>query len=112
MKFIISRTSNWSDEESPCCEAVREPHVRIDERTVDNPDKLNQGPEYWYKLGQNHRVENGHIKRDFPYEAWSIEISSLEELLEFTKRYGRVIINEYCGNPTLNEIEIYDGYRE
>ena len=34
-----------------------------------------------------------------------VEINTLEELLQFIKRVGRVVIDE-------NEIEIYDDYRE
>jgi hypothetical protein len=34
-----------------------------------------------------------------------IEVSSLEELVNMTKEYGKIIINE-------NTLEIYDDYRE
>ena len=40
-----------------------------------------------------------------------IEINSLEELMEFQKDYGDVVItDELCGE--MKEIEIYDDYRE
>ena len=37
-----------------------------------------------------------------------IEINSLEELIEFVNKYGRIIIDEVGGY----EIRIYDGYNE
>ena len=73
MKFIVSRTSIWSDEESPCKEAKKE---TFDDNEID----------------------------------WIIEINSLDELIQFSEKYGELIITgNYKG---LKEIEIYDDYRE
>ncbi|MEN6296989.1 MAG: hypothetical protein ABFC92_03460 [Rectinema sp.] len=44
-------------------------------------------------------------------EAWVIEISSLEELLDFVNKYGDLIISTGATEPTF-KIEIYDDYRE
>lgn len=45
-------------------------------------------------------------------DKYFIEINSLEELMEFQKDYGKIIImdNRYGGE--MKEIEIYDDYRE
>jgi hypothetical protein len=112
MKFMVSRTSNWDLEEQPCEEAVKETYTSTDTRIVDDPSKLNYGSDEWYTKGTNHRVENGMIKRDFPdFEAWFIEIDSLDELLQFFRKYERLVIQEHYGSDFI-KIEIYDDYRE
>lgn len=40
-----------------------------------------------------------------------IEINSLEELMEFQKDYGDIVITDEFGGE-MKEIEIYDDYRE
>lgn len=40
-----------------------------------------------------------------------IEINSLEELMEFQKDYGDIVITDESGGE-MKEIEIYDDYRE
>lgn len=40
-----------------------------------------------------------------------IEINSLEELMEFQKDYGNIVITDELGGE-IKEIEIYDDYRE
>lgn len=113
MKFIIKRTSIW-DQESPCEEARRETYTRIDERIVDDPKKIHFGnvAQTWYKQGENHRVENGHIKRDFPGEReWFIEINNLDDLLKLKSKYGDLVLGEHCSSD-FPSIEIYDDYRE
>lgn len=114
MRFVVTRTSCFCDETSPCVGAFHIDGVSVDERTVDHPDKNKHiGSEHWYGTGVNHRVENGHIKRDFPTKAWAVDIVSIEEMMEFIKENGQVIIrgesNSFAGFPN---IEIYDDYRE
>jgi hypothetical protein len=111
---MISRTSIWSDEKQPCNEAYIDTYVRVDERTVDNPEKLNGigNKKDWYENGKNHRVENGHIKRDFDDKAYFIDINSLEELTDLYIKYGELIIGKSFWNPDIPSIEIYDSYRE
>jgi hypothetical protein len=113
MRFKVSRTSIWDDEEKPCEEAVWESYLRVDTRTVDSPEKLTfkNDREDWYKIGKNHRVENGNIKRDFNDEGWFIYIHSLEELNAFVKKYGRIVYVKGWAYDGM-EIEIYDSYRE
>lgn len=73
MKFLISRTSIWGDKK-PYKNACLDTFIRIDERTVDDPSKLNHksSRENWYDEGSNHRVENGHIKRGFVDEGLTV----------------------------------------
>lgn len=113
MKFIVKRTSIWQDDVQPCPESILEPTTRIDERTVDDPKKIPAGDmtEEWYATGKNHRVENGHIKRNFDDQRWFIEIKDLADLLLFQCKYGDLIIRDSYDND-YKTIEIYDGYRE
>lgn len=112
MKFKISRTSTYCNQ--PCIEAVKEKCISIDERTVNSPDKLNfkYDRENWFTEGTNHRIEDGHIKRDIEDEDWFIEVNTLEDLIEFQEKYGDIIIQKSWDNDTIKEIEIYDDYRE
>lgn len=111
MKFHVSRTSIWDDEKSPCEEAAVGRYLDVDERTVNDPKKLkiNKAEESWYNSGHNHRVENGHIKRDFIRDGWMLELNSLEDLIKFSEKYGDLVVSSESGSPT---IEIYDGFRE
>lgn len=111
MRFKVERTSR-SDEMSPCPEAKKLNYIRIDERFVDDPNIYGETKESWLSKGSNHRIENGHIKRDFRETGWFIEINLLEELVEFEDNYGPLVINKSWENPGILEIEIYDTYRE
>jgi len=115
MRFLVERTSEWNDESHPPCpEATLRDYIYIDERTKDDPAKIHvfeRNPQKWYAEGQNHRVEAGHIKRDFLKTAWFVDIESLEELLDFVARYGKLIVAEANFADELY-LEIYDAYRE
>jgi hypothetical protein len=113
VEFMVSRTSLWIDVK-PCEEAVKKSYTKIDERPVDSPANLKIGPDrvHWYTEGFNHRVEDGHIKRDFEAEAWFVEINSLEELIAFQNKYGDLVLQKSYDNPSILKIEIYDTYRE
>lgn len=120
MEFMVSRTSLCGSDEKPCEEAVKKPYIEIEERTVDDPVKIGiyggdakKANSDWYGYGSNHRVEDGHIKRDFPAEGWFITINSLEELMAFQEKYGNLVLQKSYNNPSsIPEIEIYDSYRE
>lgn len=115
MKFMVTRTSDWIGEKSPCPGARREGYVRIDERTANDPTKIpaNKGSDGgWYSEGRNHRVERGHIMRDFDDEGWFIEIPDLDALMAFYAKHGPLVMEQCYHNHTINQIEIYDGYRE
>jgi len=113
MKYMIERTSE-SSKKLPCEEAYVDTYMRIDERATNDPKKLNDmlDRNNWYKLGENHRVENGHIKRDFEFKGWFININSLDQLNQFVKTYGDIVIYQNYENPDILKIEIYDDYRE
>ncbi len=111
-RFIVSRTSVWDNETSPCEGAVKRPCVRVDRRTTDDPAKIPAHltkSAWWYAGGRNHRVENGQIARDFDDEAWFIDIQSIRD---FVAKHGRVVIGETWRCDDFLEIEIYDDYRE
>lgn len=106
----------WDDSVKPCKEAVKASFVRVDERTVDDPKKIRfrmkgQSENWWYEDGRNHRVEKGHIKRDFDDEAWFVDMD-WKDLPAFIKKYGAIVIQQHHSSPDFLEIEIYDGYRE
>lgn len=44
--------------------------------------------------------------------AWEIEISSIEDLRDFVKKYGDIVISESLFEDDRLEIEIYDQPRE
>lgn len=78
MKFIIYRTSNsYLNANSPCEEAVLVEHKLV------------------YKNNDHEQYKN----------IYEIEINSLEDLINLSKKYGEIIING-------NTLEIYDDYRE
>jgi len=113
MKFLVGRTSlAFHENNKPCEGAYYDSYIHIDERTVDDPAKI--GPtigrsEWWYSRGTNHRIEDGHIKRDVEDKRWFVDIDSLEDLLDFVSRNSRSIVLSTFDFP---EIEIYDDYRE
>ena len=64
--------------------------IWIDERVVDSPEKLppGAGGEDWYSYGQNHRVKNGYIRREFSESVWVIKFNSMIDFAEFVNKYG------------------------
>ncbi len=115
MKFVITRTSAFK--ESPCPEAFKSEYIYVDRRLVDDPAKIEWyggKTDWWYEEGVNHRVENDQICRDMGLRAeWVVEINSLKDLLDFKKKYGRLVIDEtYDHKIEIPKIEIYDYYRE
>jgi hypothetical protein len=43
---------------------------------------------------------------------WVVHIEDLDDLIDFVKRYGNIIISAESSYNTLPTIEIYDDYRE
>ena len=113
MKYKVSRTSDWSANK-PCEEAFEDSYIQIDERIVDSPEKLNvkSDRDEWYNNGTNHRMENGHIKRDFESRGWFVNIETLEDLNKFVDKYGNIVFQKSSDNSDIKEVEIYDDYRE
>lgn len=117
MIFKVTRTSLFDEKEEPCPQCRKEQVIDVDERTVDHPSKLlGDGVVDWFQRGENHRIENGHIRRDFDGVGWFIEISSLDQLLDFIKKNKEEIVMSVLDPPASNgavaELEIYDKYRE
>ena len=118
MKYVVERASTFFDETiSPCKEAHLELILHTDERTADDPSKIpsyKNNPNEWFeeKGYFNHRVENGHIKRDYWKNEWVIEINTLDELMRFTNDYGDIVIYRFAFGTTLPQIMIYDDYIE
>lgn len=116
MKFLVTKTSCFGFNENikPCEKATLEDYIIVDERYIDDPMKNPNIGKNWYEKGTDHRVENGNIKRNLKSRGWFIELNTLEELIEFQKEYGSLIIEEPY-TPSLEgylRIEIYDDYRE
>jgi hypothetical protein len=114
MRFLVSRTRDYSLDGPPCEEAFRGTYTVVDQRTVDDPAKLRAAEmtERWYREGENHRVIDRQITRDFPgWKGWFVEIPDLDALLAFIAKYGELVIGPHHRSDELF-IEIYDGYRE
>lgn len=120
MKFIITRTSVWGDDSSPCAEAKKEQIARTEVRTFHSPEefdkKFAEREGAWLSVGTNHRIgRNGYICRDRDMEdVWIIEVNSIEELIVLSQKYGRIIVEDcrLISNDKYPTIEIYDTYRE
>lgn len=115
MKFIISRTSEWGDS-SPCEEAKKEIVWVTEESPCLSPNEYDRyGSSYpWLSVGKNHRVSpDGHIRRDVPRAEWVVNVDSIEDLMELSKKYGELIVSNKLSKKELApNIEIYDAYRE
>lgn len=118
MKFTVRRASNWNDKNILVDEAKRDSIVRVETRTLHSPEefdeKFSNREGKWLSVGENHRLdENGWITRDNGMiDVWSIEINSLDELIKFCDKYGKVVINNCMWNKAYKEILIYDDYIE
>jgi len=113
MRFLVGRTGQWSGEAKPCEEAYRGEYTTVDRRTVDAPEKvpaMRRDPQEWYSKGTNHRVIDGNIVRDFQHKGWFVEISSLQELLDFIARHGEIVISPVFKSTDEMSIEIYNDY--
>ena len=116
MRFKVRRTSEYDSK--PCEGAYQYDCLSVDERTVGDPVELKipWARETWYKDGSNHRVEDGHIKRDFEETVWAIDIPDLAALRAFAEDKGEIIISVGGGyrddSGVLATLEIYDDYRE
>ena len=120
MKFIVERTSIWDD---------AQPIEGTKKESIPNWDKRTCTEEYynkhiagtfgnetkWREKGTEHsKPTKNTIKRRLPDDitVWTIEINSLEEIMELAKINDIIIktSNIFCYD--LPVIEIYDSYRE
>lgn len=120
MKFIITRTSDWGDDNSPCEEAKRSQVVRVETRALRTPEEFDKRfaarEGAWLSVGANHRIgRDGYICRDREMiDVWTIEVNSIEELVALSRKYGKIIVENYywSSNDEYPTLEIYDTYRE
>ncbi|RPH38608.1 MAG: hypothetical protein EHM87_25325 [Burkholderiales bacterium] len=117
MKLICYRTSFYGGSGKPCEEAIFGEFIQTDQRTLKSFEKHDKKfKEKWTDKGENHRVTKHGIARDFSCYMWFVEISTLEELFKFIKKYDPVVLSHSHtfrdGSDEIMEIEIYDEYRE
>ena len=102
-------------DECPCEEAFTQaiPDWRIRTCTEEEYNakwaEREGGP--WASIGTNHHItKKGWIKRQEGFlSAWAVEINTIEELKEFSEKYGKLVFSCEEG---IQAIEIYDDYRE
>ena len=116
MKLIVTRTSDWLGK--PCDEAKRAKATYLSSLNAKSLKEARSFPwfEAWYNSTTNHRVDpkQGIVVGEWKekQDVWVIEINSLDELLQFVQKYGRVVIQDSQYKEYPYEIEIYDTWRE
>ena len=112
MKYKVERASMRNDL-CPVEEAFAGEYGHIDVRTFPSFEEYDRKFRDNFKdIGCNHCInKDGKIQRTITREGWFIEINNLEELHEFIKKYGDIVIqdNRFL---TVPEIIIYDDYLE
>lgn len=56
--------------------------------------------------------KTGLESQNQPGEGWTVEINSIEDLVDFTDKYGNIIIKSRDTFHPESSIEIYDDFRE
>ena len=111
MKFIISRTS-LREEKKPCEEAVKEKATYFGDCSLKTVKEAVEKEE-WVRRGIPIQM-NGFVRvyKKKPEDVWTVEIKTLKDLVNFSKKYGDLIFGESDYKEIPFEIEIYDDYRE
>lgn len=118
MEFVVSRASIWATEEKPTEKAYKKVVTMKEERTVPTPEIFNKLHSHreglWESIGRNHFInDSGYIEREIDTEEWVINFKDLEELSDFIKKEGDVIIfNKNSFDYSLDFIVIYDSAME
>mgnify|MGYP007109921183 CR=1 FL=1 len=121
MKFMITRTSNYGDEERPCDDSrltfEKYDYVEVRTCTEDEFNKRFSHEGAWRSKGIKHTTCNNgmYIQRTFPKKmnGWFIEFDTLEEFIEFKKKIAyELVVRNGLFNRNILCIEIYDTYRE
>lgn len=102
MKIVIKK-GEYNVRPLNCIHLQKEVVLWIDERYVDHPSKLKNVDKNWCKEGINHRVEKGHIKRDFRVIEWVGDLT-IENLITILDNHSKCEINktdykDLEGNP-------------
>lgn len=109
MEFEVTRTTMpYRTVEKPCEEAYLKEVEKwngysLSERKYN--EYIAQDGEMWRDRGTDHEVTKNGIRRKETFKVWCVTFDSLEELMAFIEKYGRVVLNR-------TEIEIYDDWRE
>lgn len=98
MKFILTRTSLYNS------------FTNID---VNGEDTKLQSKDVSKKWKVEEEIIDGYNnKSKYRYKVDTIEIATIEQLLEFQEEVGSIIIEKFWPNENYFELEIYDDYRE
>jgi hypothetical protein len=110
--YIVERASaRWEPTTAPCQGAEKKLVVSVDERIVDDPKKIGaygHTDAWWYGRGTNHRVENGHIKRDIGVN--EVYVLKIPDIWAFIEKHGDCVLS--INSEGFRVVEIYDDYRE
>lgn len=112
MKFICTRTSGHR-EEKPCDEATREVVITYDCRTLPKEQMAKEYKKESFLEYENFTFSDGRAgcRRKMEEDGYTIEIDNLEQLIDFIKKHGDIVIKKH-DDYDLHEIEIYDTWRE
>jgi hypothetical protein len=105
MRFLVRRTSRWDNEIPPCPEAAQAEYEHYDYWTLPPARIVKMHPHL-----TNVVKAPGGSRSSRASVGWFVDIDTLDDLLAFHGRHGRVILQQDGANPT--ELEIYDDYRE
>lgn len=107
MEFVVSRVSLWDDDTPPCDGAYKKLTPVRELRTISSFEAFeDKFGESFLALGTNHVVtKEGIVRYHSPRLKWTVKFTSLKQLIEFTNKYGDIILND-------GSITIYDDYIE
>jgi len=109
VRFRVSRTSQWSDDESPCPEAARGTYTEHVYCTLSLTEAMKSPLTQWFRELTNHRkAPGGSVADRLNKPCWFVDLS-MTDLEAFCKKYGDAVVGWGSDGPHL---EIYDGCRE
>ena len=117
MIYKVCETNGYSeDEKPPCKNAFKHEFEWWSVRTCTEEwfnDMHSHREGLWADSGSQHHItKEGYIAKlmDKKDTYWAIEINSIEELQDFIKENGEIVMSKDYRDCF--EIEIYNGYRE
>ena len=108
MEFLIHRTSDYKEKQSPCEKAILKDFVCTQKSRKSYYDKKPEKLSEWLSEGCNHRGDGEFLKREMPAVGWFITLNTLEELLELRKQCGSRLIINGDGLYGVQSIDVYD----
>lgn len=111
MKYICERTSAYK--EKPCDEAKEEVITEYDCRTAPKEEMAKIFKNKDFSEYENFTFADGSAgcRKKLQCDAYTIEIDNLEQLMDFIKKYGEIVVYQ-SHDYDLPVIEIYDTWRE